>query len=355
MTKLLDATIERIQPVDREMEDQAQVRLDNKTKPPGSLGRLEEVARRIVGITRKEDPPRDKKIVVTMAGDHGVAAEGISRFPQETTIQMMANFVGGGAGVNVLARHVGAANVVVDMGVAGDLTHLDGVLHEKIGLGTGNIAKEPAMTREQAVQSVETGIRIVADLVRDGRVDILGTGDMGIANTSPSAAIVACFTGLPPQEVTGRGTGIDDEAWKRKVSAIERALEVNRPDPKDPIDVLSKVGGFEIGGLGGLVLGAAANRIPVVVDGFIATAGALVVCELCPTARQYVFASHRSVETGHRAMLERIGQVPLLDLSLRLGEGTGAALAIGILDAGIKILTEMASFEAASVSRPSLS
>lgn len=352
MTKLLQKTLDRIKPVDRDMEKIAQARLDGKTKPPGSLGRLEELAVRVVGITRNENPPHAQKVIVTIAGDHGVAAEKVSRFPPETTPQMVYNFVAGGAGVNVLARHVGARVIVVDMGVNADLSGVMDILHRKVGRGTANMTRGPAMTRDQAVETLEHGIAIVDDLVSKKQVDILATGDMGIANTTPSAAIVSCFTGISPAEVTGRGTGIDDEALKRKIDVIQRALAVNRPDAKDPLDVLAKVGGFEIGGLAGLVLGAAANRIPVVVDGFIATAGALIASELNPAVKQYVFASHKSVEVGHRAMLARLEQEPLLDLRFRLGEGTGAALAMGLVEAAVKILREMASFESASVSRP---
>ena len=348
---LLQATLERIGPTDRALVEATQKRLDNKTKPIGSLGRLEEIACRLAAIRGEQDPVCTNKTIVTMAGDHGVAAEGISLFPSEVTMQMVHNFVAGGAGVNVLARHVGAEVVVVDLGVAGDLSGLEGVRHEKVGPGTGNIARGPAMEREQAIACLEAGIRVVDDLVATDGLQLLGTGDMGIGNTTPSAAIVSTFTGLEPGQVTGRGTGIGDDALQRKVDLIRRALEINRPDPADPVDVLAKVGGFEIGGLGGLVLGAAANRIPVVVDGFIASAGALVACELCPAAKEYVFASHRSVEVGHRALLARIGQEPLLDLAFRLGEGTGAALAMGLVDAAAKILTEMASFEEAGVSK----
>lgn len=351
MKSLLEMTLNRIQPLDAEAMKRAQVRLDNKTKPQGSLGRLEEIACRVVGITGRDHPRHERKVVVTMAGDHGVAEEGVSAFPQAVTTQMVANFVAGGAGVNVLARHVGASVLAVDMGVNADLSHVHGILHRKVAHGTGNIAKGPAMTREQAVTSLEHGIGIVDDLVNRSGLDLLGTGDMGIANTTPSAAVVACFTGMDVAEVTGRGTGVDEKTWQHKVDVVQRALAVNKPDPKDPMDVLTKVGGLEIGGLAGLVLGAAANRIPVVVDGFIASAGALIACELCPLARYYLFASHRSVEPGHRAMLAKMGQVPLLDLGMRLGEGTGAALAMGLVEASIKILTEMASFEEAGVSR----
>jgi nicotinate-nucleotide--dimethylbenzimidazole phosphoribosyltransferase len=345
--------VDSIKPVDRDLEKRAAARLDKKTKPVGSLGRLEEVACRVVAITGQENPSHARKTIITMAGDHGVVEEGVSLFPPDTTVGMVRNFVGGGAGVNVLARHVGASVVVVDMGVNADLSDLQGAIqHRKVARGTANFTRGPAMTREQAVLCLEHGIQVVDGLCAGPGVDILGTGDMGIANTTPSAAMLACLAGLDPEEVTGRGTGINDEALRRKVEVIRRGLAVNKPDKGDPLDVLAKVGGLEIGGLGGLVLGAAAHRIPVVVDGFIAGAGALVACELCPAARDYVFASHRSAEKGAKALLARLRQDPLLDLGFRLGEGTGAALAMGLVEAAIKVLREMASFESANVAGP---
>ena len=345
--KKLTSIIEKIEPIDKELMEEAQNRLDSLTKPQGSLGRLEELAKKAVGITRQRFPSFDKKVIVTMAGDHGVAAEGVSAYPKEVTAQMVLNFVRGGAAINVLARHVGAEVVVVDMGVAVDLDESLQVIPKKIGYGTKNFLKGPAMTRDEAIRSIEAGIEVVEEI---GDLDILGIGDMGIGNTTPSSAIIAVLGGCSVREVTGRGTGIDDEALDRKIQVIEKGIAINRPDPGDPVDVLSKVGGFEIGGLAGCVLAAAAHRIPVVIDGFISTAGALIAAELAPLAKEYIIASHISQEIGHRIMLQRMGLEPLLDLHLRLGEGTGAALGISLVEAGVKILKEMATFNDANVS-----
>jgi len=346
---LLTETLGKIGPVDAEIMAQAQAKLDNKTKPLGSLGRLEEFARRFAAITGTLEPDTEKKIIYTFASDHGVVAEGVSAFPKEVTRQMVLNFVSGGAGVNVLARHGGIDVRVVDIGVDYYFGLLPGLITRKVGMGTANFATGPAMSREQAVAALETGIELAGTAAQEGAA-IIGTGDMGIGNTTPSSAIIAAISGKSAREVTHRGTGINDEALENKIRVIERGLEVNRPDPNDPIDVLAKVGGLEIGGIAGLVLGCAANRIPVVVDGFISTAGALIASELSPHVKDYIFASHKSVEIGHRIMLERIGAVPILDLGMRLGEGTGAALAMGIIEAGVKVMKEMATFEQAGVS-----
>ncbi|GAB4301289.1 MAG: nicotinate-nucleotide--dimethylbenzimidazole phosphoribosyltransferase [Desulfuromonadia bacterium] len=345
----LKETIERIGPLDQTLSDAIQRRLDNKTKPLGSLGRLEEFARRYCTIRGGEEPTLVKKVIYTFAGDHGVVEEGVSAFPKEVTRQMVLNFIGGGAGVNVLARHVGAEVRVVDIGVDYYFGLVPNLITRKIRRGTANFTRGPAMTRDEAIEAILAGISL-AEKAADEGVDILGTGEMGIGNTTPSSAIIAIFSGLSPREVTSRGTGIDDAALSRKIDAITRGIEVNRPDPADPVDVLAKVGGLEIAGIAGLCLGAAARRIPVVVDGFISTAGALIAAELCPTVTEYFFAAHRSVEIGHQVMLDRMGLSPILDLSLRLGEGTGAALAMGLIEAGVKILNEMATFQQAGVS-----
>ncbi len=288
-----------------------------------------------------------------MAGDHGVVEEGVSAFPQEVTPQMVYNFIRGGAGINVLARHVGARVVVVDMGTASKIkyekSNIKNFKDRKIDFGTGNMAKGPAMTRDQAVRSIEAGIKAFEEELQRG-IDIAGTGDMGIGNTTPSSAIVSAITSAPVEDVTGRGTGIDDKTFARKQEVIEKALSVNKPDGKDAIDVLSKVGGFEIGGLVGVILGAASGRIPVVIDGFISGAAALIAYRLEPNVKDYMIAAHCSVEKGHRVMLDYMGLEALLDLGLRLGEGTGAALGISIVESGIKILTEMATFQDAGVS-----
>jgi len=350
MDKII-STLEKINPIDSSLLESTQIRLDNLTKPKGSLGRLEEFAKRIVAITGKRNPSLTKKVIITIAGDHGITEEGVSAYPSEVTPQMVYNFLRGGAGVNVLARHVGAEVVVVDTGVAVELASHPDLIVRKIGMGTKNFAKGPAMSREQAIKAIETGIEITEQIINEKKVDIIGTGEMGIGNTTPSSAITAVFTNKSVQEVTGRGTGIDDETYARKISVIQKAIELNKPNPKDPIDVLAKVGGFEIGGLVGVTLAGAANKIPVVIDGFISSVAGLIAVELKSDVRDYIFAAHASVEVGHKALLDRMQLKPILDLNMRLGEGTGAALAMGLIDAGVKILNEMASFEEAGVSR----
>jgi nicotinate-nucleotide--dimethylbenzimidazole phosphoribosyltransferase len=346
---LLETTLSRITPVNVNLLQQTQSRLDNKTKPPGSLGRLEEFARKIVTISGQAVPDLSKKVIFTFAGDHGVVEEGVSAFPKEVTPQMVFNFLRGGAGVNVLARHAGVEVRIVDVGVDFDFESCPGLIHKKVARGTRNLAKEPAMTRQEALQALSVGIEL-ADQCKTEGIGLVGTGDMGIGNTTPSSAIIAAIGLFAPEQVTHRGTGINDQALQIKINAIRRGLELNRPDSADPLDVLTKVGGLEIAAIAGLVLGCAANRIPVVIDGFISTAGALIASELHPSLHEYLFAAHESVEVGHRFMLERIGSRPILDLDLRLGEGTGAALAMHLIEAGVKILLEMATFEQAGVS-----
>ena len=349
---LLEQTIERIQPQDPESRAQARARLEQLTMPHWALGRLMDLAEDLAGMTGTPRPAAARKTVVTMAADHGVTAEGVSKYPAEVTPQMVLNFVNGGAGINAMARTVGATVVVVDMGVAADLgepASAGRIIAKKIGPGTQNIAQGPAMTHEQALLSIEAGIEIAHDLADS--TDVYGTGDMGIGNTTPSAAIAAVFTGLTPAQVTGRGTGIDDDMFDHKIQVIEKALEVNRPDPADGMDVLAKTGGFEIGGIAGLILGAASLRKPVLVDGFISTAGALIAHALAPDSACNMIAAHRSVERGHAAMHQRLGKEPLLDLNFRLGEGTGAALAMPLVEAAARLLTDVSTFEDASVSK----
>lgn len=348
----IENTISEISEINSDFINKAQCRLDNLTKPQGSLGRLEELAKLIVGITEKEDPTLAKKVIFTLASDHGVADEGVSAFPKEVTAQMVYNFLNGGAGINVLANHVGAKVVVVDMGVAADLEPKANLIIKKVNYGTKNMAKALAMTRQEAIRSIEAGIEVFEDEFEKG-VDIVGTGDMGIANTTASSVLTAVFTGKSVEEITGRGTGVDDDAFKNKIEVIKKALELNKPDPKDPLDVLSKVGGFEIGGLAGIILGAASKRVPIVIDGFISGAAALLAYQLEPKVKNYMIAAHCSAEQGHRVVLNYIGLKPILDLSLRLGEGTGAALGISIIEASIKIITGMATFESAAVSQES--
>ncbi|MEW5803622.1 MAG: nicotinate-nucleotide--dimethylbenzimidazole phosphoribosyltransferase [bacterium] len=349
---LLEATLKEIVPQDAFARTRAKERLSQLTMPFWALGRLMDLAEDLAGMTCSSRPSTMRKAIVVMAADHGVAAEGVSKYPQEVTAQMVGNFVEGGAGINVLARLAGARVVVVDMGVAGDLSSLvsEGkILSKHMGKGTRNIARGAAMSRDQAVLCLEAGIEVAREL--GPTVDIFGTGDMGIGNTTPSSAILAVLGGLQPVEVTGRGTGIDDQQWHQKVSTVKKALEVNQPDPLDALDVLAKVGGFEIAGIAGLILGAAALRKPVLVDGFISTAGALIAHRLSPHAADYMIAAHKSMEQGHKKALEILEKKPLLDLDLRLGEGTGAALAMNLLEAAAGILTDMATFEEAQVSQ----
>jgi len=343
----LQAVLDRIHPVSKEKLAAIQARIDRQAKPAGSLGRLEEFARRYVAITDREEI-RAKR-VYTFAGDHGVVEEGVSAFPPEVTPQMVFNFVEGGASINALARHAGAEVRVVDMGVAVDFTKLPGLIRRKIDYGTANFTKGPAMSRAQALECLAVGVELAEQAKADG-VDLVGTGDMGIGNTTPAAAIAASLCRLPAEQVTHRGTGIDDEALARKIGVVARGLELNQPDPTDPLDVLAKVGGFEIGGIAGLVLGCAAEGLPVVIDGFISTAGALLASELHPQVRDYIFAAHQSVEIGHRHMLARIGQQPILDLGLRLGEGTGGALAMTLIEGALRVYREVLTFAAAGVS-----
>ncbi len=347
----LETLLSRITSVNGNFIKIAQKRLNNLTKPQGSLGRLEEFAMRLVAITENEMPILDKKAIFTFAGDHGVAEEGVSAFPKEVTQQMVLNFLNGGAGINVLARHAGAEVVVVDIGVDHDFKDIEAenFVSRKVVRGTANIRKGPAMTQQEAEDCINVGISLAEEYTNRG-YKIFGTGDMGIANTTPSSAITAVLTGKDVEEITGRGTGIDDDALKRKIEVIKDAISVNRPDPSDPIDVLSKVGGAEIGGIAGLILGASAKRVPVVIDGFISTAGALIAYTIEPRTKDYMFAAHNSQEAGHKAQLERIGLRPILDLDLRLGEGTGAALAMLMIEAGLKIYKEMATFGEAKVS-----
>lgn len=345
----LEALMERIRPLDQVAMHRARARQDTLTKPRGSLGRLEELSIQLAGITGRPDPFIKDKVIITMAGDHGVVAEGVSAYPQEVTPQMVLNFLAGGAAINVLARHVNARVVVVDMGVASDIPADEALLVRKIAHGTANIAKGPAMTRAQATESVLSGVEIVEAEIARG-LDILGTGDMGIGNTTPSAAVACALMKRRPEEIAGRGTGVDDAGLRRKIAAIERALDVNGPDPQDGLDVLAKVGGFEIGGLAGVMLGAAARHRPVMVDGFISTAAALIAVSIAPQCRDYLISAHRSKEHGHGLMLDWLGLKPLFDLDLRLGEGTGAALGISLAEAACKILAEMRTFGEAGVS-----
>lgn len=346
----LDEVLRNIHPLDSQLAAAAQGRLDRLTKPLGSLGRLEETAVRYATMTGEVKPNVPRGVVFTFAADHGVATEGVSAYPREVTPQMVLNFMRGGAGVNVLARHVGVEVRVVDIGVAYEFGVVPGLIQRKVMAGTKNLLVEPAMSREQAMEAMQVGIDLATDAAREG-VGLIGTGDMGIGNTTSSAAITTVMTGRPVDEVTGKGTGIDETVHAHKVRVIQQALARHRPNQADALDVLAKVGGLEIGGLAGLMLGAAAARVPVVLDGFIAGAAALIAVGLQPRCRDYLIASHRSVERGHEAVLTQLGLKPLFDLDLRLGEGTGACLGMGLVQASIKILTEMATFDEAGVSQ----
>ena len=322
--------------------------LDDLTKPPGSLGRLEQIAVRLAVL--RGGPPRvDHPVVFTFAADHGVVAEGVSAFPQVVTAQMVENFLRGGAAINVLARQAGARVVVADFGVAMPLPPAAGLVSCRIGAGTANMARGPAMTREEAARAIERGAALAEEAI-DAGADLLATGEMGIGNTTAASAITAAITGAPVETVTGRGTGIDETAWRQKVSVVGTALRVNRPDPADGLDVLAKVGGFEIAGLVGVILAGAARSVPVVLDGFIATAAALIAGALAPDVRHALFAAHRSAEPGHTVALAHLTLSPYLHLSLRLGEGTGAALFIHLARAAALIYGEMATFKSAGIS-----
>jgi nicotinate-nucleotide--dimethylbenzimidazole phosphoribosyltransferase len=345
----IQETCRCVSPIDETWLARAQARQLTLTKPPGSLGRLEEIGNRIAAITETVTPRPMRKRIYVVAADHGVAAEGVSAYPREVTYQMVFNFLRGNAAINVLARHGGIEVQVVDAGVDYDFPLAEQLITEKVVRGTANFARGPAMTREQAERAITVGIRLARAAKRDS-IGLIGIGDMGIGNTTAASAIAAVLTDSDPGEVTGRGTGIDDAGLVRKIAVIERATRLNRPDKNDPIDVLAKVGGAEIGVMMGVVIGAAAERVPVVADGFISTAAAALAAAQCPQVRDFLFISHLSVEPGHAVLVEHLKMKPLLDLGLRLGEGTGAALAMHIIEASAKLLAEMATFTEAGVS-----
>jgi len=355
---MLVKTIRRIGGLDKGAMESAQRHQDLLAIPRGSLGRLHEFCVQLAGITGNSRPEIRDLAVVTMAGDHGVTAQGISLFPQEVTREMVANFAQGGAAINVLARHIGARLTVVDMGVAGALPTLVSeadpsirLAHRRIGDGTADISKGPAMSEDQAIRSLEAGIHVFEE-ERSLGLHAIGTGDMGIGNTTPSSAIAAALLKRNPADLVNHGTGIDPDTLKHKVEVVARSLEVNQPDPNDPLDVLSKVGGFEIGGIAGTILAACASRIPVVIDGFISTAAALLASRLHPEVRNYLFAGHHSAVLGHKLMLDELALRPMVDLGMRLGEGTGAAFGLSILVAASRVAREMLTFEEADVTDP---
>lgn len=348
---LLEQTISAIKSeLNHNALTKAKQRLQEQAKPPGSLGIMEEIGARLAAIKGTIDVHLTNKQIITCAGDHGVVEEGISAFPAEVTPQMVFNFVGGGASVNIIGKHAGAVVKAADIGVNYDFDPGLPIFHKKIKYGTDNFTKGPAMTRAEAVKSIEAGIEIVNELHVQTPVDLLGTGDMGIGNTTPSTAIIAAFSGLPVERLTGRGSGVDDKGLANKIVTIQKGLDINKPDPNDPLDVLAKVGGLEIGGLAGLVIGAAAKGIPVICDGLISTAGALIACELAPAAKNYLFASHKSVEIGQKYMHDRMDLAPLIDLKFRLGEGTGAAVCMELLDLATRILADIKTFDEVGIS-----
>jgi nicotinate-nucleotide--dimethylbenzimidazole phosphoribosyltransferase len=342
----------RIGDVDTEARRRAHERADALLMPHRALGKLLSMGEKVAGIAGFPTPDLSRKMIVVMAGDHGVTEEGVSAYPSEVTGQMVHGFTVGVAGINVLSKHAGIGVQVVDMGCKADLSALvasGAVIDAKVAPGTANMRRLPAMSREQAVLSVQRGAAIARRLAADG-VRMLGTGDMGIGNTTPSAAIAVVTTGLTASALTGRGTGIDDAGLAKKTRVVEESIAARRPDPRDPIDILGKIGGFEIGGIAGLILGAAESRVPVVIDGVISTAGAVLAWLIEPRVVDYMFAAHRSVEPAHQAMLSLLGLPPILDLDMRLGEGTGCALAMPIIEAGVKVIREMATFAEAGVS-----
>ncbi|MGD8189865.1 nicotinate-nucleotide--dimethylbenzimidazole phosphoribosyltransferase [Brevibacillus ginsengisoli] len=345
----MERVIESIGLLDQEMMEKAQVRLDSLTKPKGSLGKLEDIAKQVAGITGELMPSFPKKAVVVMAGDHGVCAEGVSPCPQEVTYQMIRNFLNGGAAISVLSRHVNADLVCVDVGIDADV-HYPGLHLRKVRKGTRNMAKEPAMTREEAVHAITVGIDMVDELYSKG-YGAFAIGEMGIGNTTPSSALLAVLAGVDVEDAVGIGSGTDSEMLARKKRVIQQAIQVNQPDPQDPLDVLAKVGGLEIAGMAGVILGSAASRCPVVIDGFIASAAALVAARLAPRSVDFMIGSHQSMEKGHALLLEAIGLSPMLQMDMRLGEGTGAVLVFPMIDAAGKVMREMETYESAGVSR----
>lgn len=347
----LENTLQKIKPLNKEAIKKAQARLDDFAKPPGSLGMLEEIAKQVAGITGQAIPELPKKAAILMAGDHGFVEEGITPFKQEVTYQMVLNFVNGGAAMNVLTRHVNSKLFVVDVGVASDLPDIPGIIKRKVAYGTKNMSKGPAMTYEQAVQAIEVGIEVAEDVIRKG-YSLIALGEVGIGNTTPSTAIITTYSKLNIEDVVGPGTGSNDKKLKLKIELIKKALKVNQPEPDNPLDVLAKVGGLEIAGLVGVILACAANRVPVIIDGFISGAAAVIAAAMEPLSKDYMIGSHLSEEPGHKVMLEILGLKPTLMLNMRLGEGTGAALAMNIVDASLKILKEMYTFSECGVTIP---
>lgn len=344
---LLKQTLDRISGLDNGMIAQAQARLDNLTKPLGSLGRLEDIVKQLAGITGKLVPEVGRKAVVIMCADNGVVEEGVSSCPKSVTSTVTQNFMRGITGINVLTRHSGAEIAVIDIGVDDDIRD-SGIINRKIRKGTWNILKGPAMTREEAVKAIETGIEAVYELKEKG-YRLLGTGEMGVGNTTTSSAVAAVLSQGPVEPMVGKGAGLDADSFSRKIEVVRRAIEINKPDPGDPIDVLSKVGGFDIAGLAGCFIGAAACRLPILIDGFISAAAALAAVKLKPEVKDFIFPSHGSAEPGTAFIMKILGFEPMLNLEMRLGEGTGAAIAFHIIDAAVTAYREMGTFNDARI------
>ena len=349
MLEIINKSLQAIKPVSSSRLKTAQSHLNSLTKPPGSLGLLEELAKRYVAI--RGNALINRKAVIVFAADHGVTQEGISAYPAEVTPQMVQNFLDGGAAINVLARHQNADILVVDIGVNHRFEPHPDLLDRKIAFGTRNMAQMPAMTRQEAEESITIGIQVATQLA-DKEVDLFASGEMGIGNTTSSSAIFAVLSRLPVSKLTGRGTGIDDKTLNHKISVIQKALKTHAPNQDDPIDILTKVGGFEIGGIVGLLIGAASKNIPVVVDGLISSAAATLAIKLNPSVKDYIFPSHRSVEPGQEVFFDLLHMPPLFDLKMRLGEGTGAVMAFDLIESALKIYSEMATFQSANISGP---
>jgi nicotinate-nucleotide--dimethylbenzimidazole phosphoribosyltransferase len=351
--ELLKQVLQSIRPIERSIKAGIQLHLDSLTKPQGSLGRLEAIAMQYCMITGNTKTSLGKKKIFTFAADHGVVEEGVSAFPKSVTLQMVKNMLAGRAAINVLARHIGAEVSIIDIGVDASFKDIPGLIDRKIRKGTFNITKGPAMTEHDAVKALHVGIELAKHAVSDEGVSLIGTGDMGIGNTTPSSALYAALLPCEVEEITGRGTGISDDGLARKIASIKKALEINRSRIVNPLSALAALGGFEIAGICGLILGAASCRVPIVVDGFISSAAALAACKICELVKDYLFFSHCSKEKGHKIFFDIFGVEPLLDLKMRLGEGTGAALAMSIIEASMKIYNEMATFSSAGVSEKS--
>ncbi len=343
----MEKFLECIGGLDEKLMTEAQLRLDSLTKPIGSLGKLEEIVRRIVGITGNLYPKVDKKTIVIMCADNGVVEEGVSSCPKSVTSSVTRNFAKGITAVNVLSRCAKSDLTVVDIGVDDDI-NCDGIINKKIRKGTWNIAKGPAMERDEAIKAIGTGIEIVKELNEKG-INLLGTGEMGVGNTTTSSAVSSVLTGIDVEVMSGRGAGLTNDALKNKIKVIRNAIEINKPDPKDPVDVLAKVGGFDIAGLVGCFLGAARYRIPILIDGFISATAALCAVSIKPEVRNYIFPSHGSAEPGSKKVLEALGMEPFLNLDMRVGEGTGAAIAFQLIDCAFATYTQMGTFQDAKI------